>query len=151
MAMTVKRPSWDDYWMKIAEDVANRSTCVRHNFGSVIVKDNIIVSTGFNGSPRNLPHCIDTGCLRDKLGIKSGTMIEMCSGVHAEQNAIIRGDPLRMDGATLYINAKPCKTCAKMIINAGIKKVVYIDDYPDKEGVDLLKQAGLDLKIYKKS
>lgn len=144
------RPDWDTYWMNIVEQISKRSTCLRRNIGAVIVKDNYIVSTGFNGAPRGLPHCSEIGCLRDKLHIPSGTRHEICRGVHAEQNAIIRGDPLRMEGATMYVNAKPCKICAKMIVNAGIKRVVYIEIYPDDEGVKLLKQAGIETKIYKK-
>jgi len=138
------RPEWDAYWMGVVEAIARRSTCTRHNFGAVIVSDKTIVSTGYNGSPRGLPHCLKIGCLRDQLGIKSGTMLEVCRGVHAEANAIIRGDPIRMDGATLYVNAKPCKYCARMIANSGVKRVVYIDDYPEKEGIVLLKQAGIE-------
>jgi dCMP deaminase len=144
------RPSWDEYWMNIVEQVGKRSTCLRRNIGAVIVKDNIIVSTGFNGAPRGMPHCIDIGCLRDQLKIPSGTRHEICRGVHAEQNAIIRGDPLRMEGATLYVNAKPCKICAKMIVNAGIKRVVYIDIYPDDEGLQILREAGVEAVAYKK-
>jgi len=143
------RPSWDEYWMNIVEQVGKRSTCMRRNIGAVIVKDNIIVSTGFNGSPRGLPHCIEIGCLRDELKIPSGTMHEVCRGVHAEQNAIIRGDPLRMDGATLYVNAKPCKICAKMIVNAGVKRVVYLEIYPDNEGIKILREAGIETAPHK--
>lgn len=143
------RPTWDEYWMNIVEQVGKRSTCLRRNIGAVIVKDNIIVSTGFNGAPRGLPHCIEIGCLRDELKIPSGTMHEICRGVHAEQNAIIRGDPLRMDGATLYVNAKPCKICAKMIANSGIKKVVYVEIYPDDEGIEILRHAGIETAVYR--
>jgi dCMP deaminase len=144
------RPTWDEYWMNIVEQVGKRSTCMRRNIGAVVVKDNIIVSTGFNGAPRGLPHCIEIGCLRDELKIPSGTMHEICRGVHAEQNAIIRGDPLRMDGATLYVNAKPCKICAKMIVNAGLKKVVYVEIYPDDEGIKILQDAGIQTVAYRK-
>ncbi len=144
------RPEWDEYWMNVVEQISKRSTCLRRNIGAVIVKDNYIVSTGFNGAPRNLPHCSEIGCLRDQLKIPSGTRHEICRGVHAEQNAIIRGDPLRMEGATMYVNAKPCKICAKMIINAGIKRVVYIEYYPDNEGIALLKQAGIETKVFEK-
>jgi dCMP deaminase len=144
------RPDWDTYWMNVVKEIGKRSTCLRRNIGAVVVKDNYIVSTGFNGAPRDLPHCSEIGCIRDKLKIPSGTKHEICRGVHAEQNAIIRGDPLRMDNATIYVNAKPCIICAKMIINAGIKKVVYIEIYPDNEGVKLLKQAGIETKIFEK-
>jgi dCMP deaminase len=144
------RPDWDTYWMNIVREVGSRSTCLRRNIGAVIVRDNIIVSTGFNGAPRGLPHCTEIGCLRDELKIPSGTRHEICRGVHAEQNAIIRGDPLRMEGATMYVNAKPCKICAKMIANSGIKKVVYVEIYPDDEGVEILRQAGIETKIFGK-
>ncbi len=144
------RPEWDEYWMGVVEAISRRSTCMRHNIGAAVVSDKTIVSTGFNGAPRELPHCSEIGCLRDKLKIPSGTRHEICRGVHAEQNAIIRGDPLRMVGATMYVNAKPCTICAKMIINSGIKRVVYIEYYPDNEGVELLKQAGIETKIFGK-
>jgi dCMP deaminase len=144
------RPDWDTYWMNVVDSISMRSTCLRHNIGAVIVSDKTIVSTGFNGASRGLPHCLEIGCLRDQMKIPSGTRHEVCRGVHAEQNAIIRGDPLRMDGATIYINAKPCKICAKMIINAGIRKVVYIDYYPDNEGVELLRQAGIEMKVFER-
>jgi len=144
------RPEWDEYWMNMADQISRRSTCLRHNIGSVIVKDNIIVSTGFNGAPRGLPHCSEIGCMRDKLKIPSGERIETCRGVHAEENAIIRGDPMRMEGATLYVNAKPCRWCSKAIINSGIKRVVYMDYYPEEEGVKTLKEAGIELKVFKK-
>ena len=136
--------------MGVVEAISKRSTCLRHNIGAAVVHDKTIVSTGFNGAPRELPHCSEIGCLRDKLKIPSGTRHEICRGVHAEQNAIIRGDPLRMVGGTIYINAKPCTICAKMIINSGIKRVVYIEYYPDNEGIELLKQAGIETKILEK-
>jgi dCMP deaminase len=144
------RPEWDGYWMGVVDAISRRSTCIRHNIGAAVVNDKTIVSTVFNGAPRDLPHCSEIGCLRDKLKIPSGTRHEICRGVHAEQNAIIRGDPLRMDGATMYVNAKPCTICAKMIINSGIKRVVYIEYYPDNEGVKLLKQANIKTKIFEK-
>ncbi len=144
------RPDWDTYWMNMVDNISRRSTCKRRNIGAVVVRDNYIVSTGFNGAPRGLPHCSEIGCLRDKLKIPSGTRHEICRGAHAEQNAIIRGDPARMEDATMYVNAKPCTICAKMIINSGIKRVVYIEYYPDNEGVKLLKQAGVETKIYEK-
>ncbi len=144
------RPDWDTYWMGVVEAISKRSTCLRHNIGAAVVHDKTVVSTGFNGAPRELPHCSEIGCLRDKLKIPSGTRHEICRGVHAEQNAIIRGDPLRMVGATIYVNAKPCTICAKMIINSGIKRVVYIEYYPSNEGIELLEQAGIETKILEK-
>jgi dCMP deaminase len=144
-----KRISLDDYFMEIANTVSKRSTCIRRNIGAVIVKDKNIIATGFNGAPSNIPHCIDTFCLRDKENIPSGTQHEKCLAVHAEQNAIVQcaKHGHACDGATIYINCQPCILCAKLIINAGIKEVLYINDYPDKESLDLLVEAGL--SVYK--
>ncbi|MFQ6051016.1 MAG: cytidine/deoxycytidylate deaminase family protein [Candidatus Hydrothermarchaeota archaeon] len=143
----MSRPSLDEYFMKIAEVVAQRSTCLRRNFGTVIVKDKHIISTGYNGAPRGMPHCLDIGCLRDELEIESGTRHETCRGVHAEQNAIIQcafhGKSSK--DATLYVTGYPCKICAKMIINAGIKRVVISGEYSDLEGIELLKEAGIEV------
>ncbi len=150
MAKKNGRPDWDTYWMDIVDAVSKRSTCLRHNIGAVIVNDKTIVSTGFNGAPRNLPHCSEIGCLRDEMKIPSGTRHEICRGAHAEQNAIIRGDPTRMVGGTMYINAKPCKICAKMIINAGIEEVVYVNYYPDNEGIEMIKHARIKTRSYDK-
>jgi dCMP deaminase len=141
----MSRPSWDEYFMKICDDVAERSTCKRHNFGAVIVRDKRLLATGYNGAPRGLPHCLEIGCLRDELGIPSGTHHEICRGVHAEQNAIIQCalHGVSSKDATMYVNGIPCKICAKMMINAGIVRVVYSGDYADKEAFELFKQAGV--------
>ncbi|MHC1635859.1 MAG: deoxycytidylate deaminase [Candidatus Methanospirareceae archaeon] len=138
----MKRIPWDEYWMNIVFDIAKRSTCVRRQIGAIVVKNNIIISTGYNGAPRGFPHCLDIGCLRDELGIKSGTKQEVCRGVHAEQNALLQAGR-DAEGATLYVNGFPCKICAKMIINAGIKRVVIRGEYSDREGLEFLKKAGI--------
>ncbi|MDF2957426.1 MAG: Deoxycytidylate deaminase [Candidatus Alkanophagales archaeon MCA70_species_1] len=143
-----KRISVDEYFMEIAKVVAKRSTCLRRQIGAVIVKNKIIVSTGYNGAPRGLPHCLDIGCLRDELGIASGERQEVCRGVHAEQNALIQAGR-SAEGATLYVNAYPCKICAKLIINAGIKRVVVSGEYSDTEGLDLLRDAGVEVVFLK--
>lgn len=143
-----KRISVDEYFMEIAKVVAKRSTCLRRQIGAVIVKNKIIVSTGYNGAPRGLPHCLDIGCLRDELGIASGERHEVCRGVHAEQNALIQAGR-SAEGATLYVNAYPCKICAKLIINAGIKRVVVSGEYSDTEGLDLLRDAGVEVVFLK--
>ena len=143
------RPNINEYFMKICADVALRSTCKRHNFGAVIVKNKQILATGYNGAPRGLPHCTDIGCIRDKLGIPSGTHHEICAAVHAEQNAILQCayHGIAAEGATLYVNASPCRICAKMIINSGIKNVVYGGlQYPDDETFNLFKKAGVKIK-----
>ena len=139
-----KRIPWDEYWMKIVKDVALRSTCVRRQIGALVVKNNVIISTGYNGAPRGFPHCLDVECRRDKLHIASGERHEECVGVHAEQNALLQAGR-NAEGATLYVNAFPCKICAKLIINAGIKRVVISGEYSDREGLAYLEQAGIRL------
>ena len=137
----------DHYFMKIAEVVKERSTCLRNHVGAVLVKDKHIISTGYNGAPSGLPHCSETGCLREQLNVPSGERHELCRGVHAEQNAIIQAalHGVSTEGATLYCTHSPCSVCAKMIINAKIRKVVYKRGYPDKMAIDFLKQAGVEL------
>lgn len=141
----IERPGIDQYFMNICDDVASRATCMRHKIGAVIVRDKQILSTGYNGAPKRLPHCLEEGCIRNKLNIKSGTHHEICAAVHAEQNAIIQcayNGVSSRDGI-IYVNASPCRICAKMIINAGIKEVRYSGNYPDKEAFKLLKRAGV--------
>ena len=139
MAEDYKRPEWDEYFLNIAEEVGKRSTCLRRRYGAIIVKNNIIVSTGYNGSPRGEINCIDAKvCERERLHIPKGERYELCVAVHAEQNAIINGDPLKMQGATIYIvginvadgsfaSGEPCLLCRRMIKNARIAKVICRD------------------------
>lgn len=137
------RISKDHYFMNIAIEVAKRSTCTRRKIGAIIVSDvGEIKSSGYNGNPRGLPHCDEMGCIRDKLGIPSGTRLETCTAVHAEQNALIQAGT-NSRGSTLYSTIVPCPICARMILNAQIARVVYIGDYADLSGVELLKQAGM--------
>jgi dCMP deaminase len=133
--------------MKIAYLVATRSTCIRRKVGAVIVKDKRILSTGYNGAPSGLLHCLDIGCLRDKMNIPSGERQELCRGLHAEQNAIIQGAMygVSLMGSTIYVTNQPCITCAKMLIQAGIVKIIYQGDYPDTFALELLKEAKVDL------
>jgi len=139
----MERPSWDHYFSRIAEDVAARSTCTRHKFGAVIVnKKHEIVATGYNGVVRGAPHCSEIGCIKDKNNIKSGTGHEICPAVHAEQNALIQAGRQSL-GCTLYVNAFPCKICARLIVNAGIERIVTSGDYTDKEGLEILKNSGV--------
>lgn len=138
-----KRISKDHYFMNIAIEVARRSTCTRRQIGAIIVSDvGEIKSTGYNGNPRGIPHCDEIGCIRDKLGIPSGTRLETCTAVHAEQNALIQAGT-NSRGSTLYSTIVPCPICARMILNAQVARVVYIDDYSDLAGVELLKQGGI--------
>ncbi len=147
--MELNRPEWDSYFMEITHVVAKRSTCLRRQVGSIIVLDKRILATGYNGAPSNLPHCEEVGCLRAKLQVPSGERHELCRGLHAEQNAIIQaalhGSSIK--GATLYCTHQPCVVCAKMIINAGIREVVYEGDYPDKLSQEMFEQAQISIKV----
>lgn len=142
-----ERPPWDEYFMQIARVVATRSTCLRRQVGAVLVKDKRILTTGYNGAPRGLPHCLEVGCLREQLGIPSGERQELCRGLHAEQNAIIQAAyyGVSIAGATLYCTHQPCITCAKMLINAGIEKIIYEEAYPDELAEKMLREAGVEL------
>lgn len=133
-----QRPGWTEYFLDIAKAVGRRATCLRRRYGAIIVKDRIIISTGYNGAPRGEANCIDTGlCERERLKVPKGQNYELCVAVHAEQNAIINGDPLRMQGATIYIvgfnadgslaSGKPCLLCRRMLRNAQLARVVYLE------------------------
>ena len=126
-----ERPDVDTYFMRIAHVVASRSTCLHRQVGAVIVRGKQIVSTGYNGAAAGHPHCLDIGCARE--GVRSGSNMELCRGAHAEQNAInfAARYGIAIEGATLYCTHYPCSACAKSIINAGISRVVYEQDYPD--------------------
>lgn len=129
--------------MKIAQEVSSRSTCLRRQVGAVIVKDKRILSTGYNGAPSGLKHCAEVGCLREKLGIPSSENQELCRGLHAEQNAIIQAalHGVSIAGSSLYSTHKPCVLCSKMVINAGIKEIFFLEGYPDELADKLLKEA----------
>ncbi len=137
------RPSWDEYFMEIAKLVSTRSTCLRRQVGAVLVKDKRILATGYNGAPAKLPHCLDVGCLRQQMGIPAGERHELCRGLHAEQNAIIQAayHGVSIRGATLYCTHHPCIICTKMLINAGIERVVYLEGYPDPLSQEMLAES----------
>lgn len=143
--MKNSRPDWDSYFMEIASIVAKRSTCLRRTVGSLIVKDKRILSTGYNGAPSHLQHCVEAGCLRERLKIASGERHELCRGLHAEQNAIIQAayHGVSIHGADLYSTHLPCSICMKMIINAGIGKVLYREGYPDELSQELITESGM--------
>jgi dCMP deaminase len=149
MAAPKKRIDVDHYFMEIAEVVSKRSTCLRNQVGAVLVKNKHILSTGYNGAPAGLKHCEETGCLREKLKVPSGERHELCRGVHAEQNAIIQAalHGVSTEGAVLYCTHTPCSVCAKMIINAKIKKVFSKGAYPDERALEYLKNAGIPLEM----
>jgi len=132
--------------MEIALLTATRSTCLRRQVGAVIVQNKHIIATGYNGAPSGIAHCEERGgCVREKLNVPSGERHELCMALHAEQNAIIQAATLAqsIEGASMYITHQPCVICAKMIINAGIRKIIVREGYPDQLSVDLLAEAGL--------
>lgn len=141
------RPTWQKYFMEMAYLASQRSTCLRRKVGAVLVRDNQILSTGYNGSPKNISHCSQTGCLREKLNVPSGEKHELCRGVHAEQNAIIQcainGSSTR--NAVLYCTNQPCSICAKLIINAEIKTVYISETYSDKLAEQMFIEAGVEM------
>jgi|SRR3972149_11620959 len=146
------RPTADQYFMKMALVVSERATCRRHSVGAVLMRDKIVLSTGYNGAPRKAKDCLELGCLRDKLKIKSGERAEICRAVHAEQNAIIQASSKGMDtfGSTMYCTHSPCIICAKMMANAGIKEVVVFQKYWDLTFKKLFKELGIKIRFIKK-
>ena len=146
---------WDDRFMEMARTIANWSSCYQPNrkIGAVIVKDKRILTTGYNGAPSGVKSCVERGeCLRRKLNIPSGTKHELCYAIHAEQNAIIQAARMgvEIEGSTIYCTHQPCVICAKMIVNAGISRVVYGEGYPDEFALEMFKLAGVELVKYKK-
>lgn len=137
------RPDWDEYFMDLACLIRERSTCLRRKVGAVIVKDNRILTTGYNGVPPKMRHCEEVGCLREKLNIPSGTRHELCRALHAEQNAVIQAAKygISIDGSTIYITDQPCVICAKILIASGIKRIVFKGDYPDELSSEMLKES----------
>jgi dCMP deaminase len=145
------RPSYDSYFMEMAHVVAKRSTCLRRKVGAILVKDKHILSTGYNGAPKNLPHCSEVGCLREKLNVPSGQRHELCRGLHAEQNAIIQAAifGVAIKGSTLYCTNTPCVVCVKMLINAGVERIIYAGDYPDDLAMQMIKESNIIIKKFK--
>jgi dCMP deaminase len=143
------RPDIDEYFLKIASVVAERSTCRRHHVGAVAVKDKHILATGYNGAASGLKDCLELGCLRDELGIPSGTRQEICRGIHAEQNVIIQASlhGVSLEGSTIYCTHTPCVLCAKMLTNAKIRRYVSFGKYNDDSFVELFKEAGIEVDI----
>lgn len=143
------RPNWDEYFLEIANVVKKRSTCLRRQVGAVIVKENRILTTGYNGVPPKIEHCITKGCLRQKLNIPSGEKHELCRALHAEQNAIIQAakNGVSIEGATIYVTHQPCIICTKLIMASGIKRVVYSGEYPDELSLEMLNESSIE--VYK--
>ncbi len=143
--MAPGRPTWDEYFMSITEAVAQRSTCLRRKVGAVLVRDKRILTTGYNGAPTGFSHCLEAGCLREKMGIKSGERQELCRGLHAEQNALVQAalHGVSVRGAVLYTTLEPCITCTKMLVNARVQEVVYQEEYPDELARVFLSEGGV--------
>ena len=146
------RPDIDEYFLKVASVVAERSTCRRHYIGAVAVRDKHILATGYNGAPSGLKDCLELGCLRDELNIPSGERHEICRGIHAEQNVIIQASlhGVSLEGSTIYATHTPCVLCAKMLVNARIKRYVSFGKYNDSAFIDLFQEAGIEVDIKKK-
>jgi len=149
----MQRPSWDKYFIDITRLVATRSTCLRRGVGALLVKDRNILATGYNGAPSGISHCSKTGCLREQLNVPSGERHELCRGLHAEQNAIIQAarHGINIDGATLYCTTMPCVICTKMLINAGIKRVVYYEGYADSLAREMIAESGIEVVHFQQS
>ena len=145
-----RRPSWDEYFMKLANEVATRTTCLRRAVGAVIVKDRRILATGYNGVPTGLAHCAETGCLRQQLGVQAAADLVTLPAGHAEQNAIIQAARygINITGASIYITTQPCVVCAKMLINAGIEEIVYQNPYPDELAMSMLEESTIRMRVY---
>ncbi len=146
-----KRPSWDEYFLRITKEVAQRSTCLRRQVGALLVLDKHILTTGYNGAPSGLPHCLEIGCLREQLKVPPGERHELCRGLHAEMNALLQASQcgVKISGATLYTTTYPCSLCAKMLVNTGIKRIVTLTDYPDALAKEILSAAKVKVEIVK--
>jgi dCMP deaminase len=146
----MNRPSWEEYFMDITRLVAKRSTCLRRQVGAVLVMDKRLLATGYNGAPSGLAHCLEVGCLREQKQVPTGERHELCRGLHAEQNAIIQAafHGIRIQGATLYCTNLPCVICSKMVINAGIKEIIYESGYADDLTRELLLEARIPIRQF---
>lgn len=143
-----QRPSWDEYFMQICRVVATRSTCLRRQVGAILVSERRILTTGYNGAPRGLKHCAELGgCYREQMNVPSGERQELCRALHAEQNAIIQAavHGVKLENVTAYCTTMPCVTCAKMLINADVRRIVYEADYPDELSRQMLVEAGVEM------
>ena len=146
----MQRPSWDTYFIDITRLVATRSTCLRRQVGALVVKDKRILATGYNGAPRGLPHCLEVGCLRAQMKIPRGERHELCRGIHAEQNAIIQAatSGSSLAGADVYTTHYPCSLCMKMLVNASINRIIYIEGYPDELSKILATESNIEIVYF---
>jgi dCMP deaminase len=146
----MSRPDNDTYFMRMADLVATRSTCLRRQVGAVIMKEKRVLTTGYNGAPKGLKHCAEVGCVRTQNNIESGTRHELCRGVHAEQNAVIQAAYFgaSIKDASIYTTNFPCVMCAKILVNAGIIEVIYKDDYVDSLSKDIMNESKVVVRRY---
>ena len=146
---SITRPDIDEYFLKIASVVAERSTCRRHHVGAVAVKDKHILATGYNGAPAGMKDCLELGCLRDEQEIPSGTRHEICRAIHAEQNVIVQASlhGVSLEGSTIYCTHTPCILCAKMLANARIKRFISFGKYNDDEFLELFREVGIEVDL----
>jgi len=151
MIFMIERPSYDDYFIEMAYIVSKRSTCIRRKVGAILVKDKHILSTGYNGAPKGHKHCSIMGCLREKTNVPSGERHEICRGLHAEQNVIIQAAVfgIQIKNSVLYCTNTPCVVCAKMLINAGVKEIIFSGDYPDDLAKQILEESNIKLRKLK--
>jgi len=147
----MSRPGWDDYFLNITREVGKRSTCLRRQVGAILVREKRILSTGYNGAPRGIRHCEDIGCIRAERNVPSGERHELCRALHAEMNAFLQAASFGVstEGATLYTTIYPCSLCAKMAINAGVRRIVTVSDYPDPLAKEILSEAGVQVDVVK--
>jgi len=146
------RPTWDEYFLEVAELVSKRATCLRRKVGAVLVKDKKILATGYNGAPSGLKHCLDTVCIREKLKIPSGQRHELCKGLHAEQNVLLQAalHGTSTKESVLYVTNQPCSICAKMLINAGVREIVIRNGYPDEMAGKFFQEAKIKVRKAKR-
>lgn len=145
----MSRPSWDEYFLEIANLVSSRSTCLRRQVGAVFVRDKRVLTTGYNGAPSGLKHCEEVGCIREREGVPSGERHELCRGIHAEQNAMLQAAQfgISLRDSILYCTTQPCVLCAKMLINTGVRRIVVCGGYPDELSQQMLEEAGVEIIV----
>lgn len=149
MTRSKPRPSWDEYFMELTTVVSKRSTCLKRQVGAIVVKDYRVLTSGYNGAPKGIEHCGKRGCIRKDMKVPSGQRHELCRGLHAEQNAIIQAawHGVKIEGATMYCTYQPCIICVKMMINSGIKGLVYSGGYPDELAAEMLKESKIKVRV----
>ncbi|MBF0513245.1 MAG: cytidine/deoxycytidylate deaminase family protein [Desulfovibrionaceae bacterium] len=147
--MNDDRLSWPQYFMRITFMVAERCTCLRRKVGAIAVKDKRILATGYNGAPSGMLHCLETGCLREQMGVPSGERHEICRGLHAEQNVIVQAavHGIGIHGADFYCTTQPCLICAKLLINCGVRNIYYAQGYADPLSQNMLTEAGVNFEL----